>query len=134
MFENSDRSIDAMESRLLELETMVSRIRSEQVTILAELDAAQVAALDGSRSLVEWTAARMDVTSETAGALVYGSRVAAEHGELAKALGDGPPAVRRFVLWRPMRAVWRMVAAADIGSSRIMCENAAAAATTTRRT
>lgn len=113
----------------------MSRIRSEQVTILAELGAAQVAALDGSRSLVEWTAARMDVESETAGALVYGSRVAAEHGELAKALGDGPPAVRRFVLWRPMRrAVGRMVAAAEIGSSRIMCENAAAAATTTRRT
>lgn len=53
MFENSDRSIDAMESRLLELETMVSRLRSEQLTILAELDVAQVAALDGSRSLVE---------------------------------------------------------------------------------
>jgi hypothetical protein len=91
MFENSDRSIDAMESRLLELETMVSRIRSEQLTILAELDVAQVAALDGSRSLVEWTAAWMDVTSEAAGALAY-------------------------------------------GSSRIMWKNAAAAATTTRRT
>jgi len=97
MFENSARSIDAMESRLLELETMVSRIRSEQLTILAELDVAQVAALDGSRSLVEWTAARMDVTSEAASALVYGSRVAAEHGELAKALGGGSITFDRMV-------------------------------------
>ena len=76
---------------------MVSRIRSEQLTILAELDVAQVAALDGSRSLVEWTAARMDVTSEAASALVYGSRVAAEHGELVKALEDGSITFDRMV-------------------------------------
>lgn len=39
----------------------------------------------------------MDVTSEAAGALVYGSRVATEHGELAKALGDGSITFDRMV-------------------------------------
>jgi hypothetical protein len=47
-------------------------------------DAAQAAAMDGSPFLLEWTAARLDVSHDTAGRLLYAAkgREEAGHGEL----------------------------------------------------
>lgn len=63
-------STDGIERRLVDDERLIARLRARQVTALAEMDRRQVATSDGSRSLSEWTAARLDVAPETARSLV----------------------------------------------------------------
>ena len=64
-------SIDAKEQRLFELEAIVSRVRAEQLDVIAELDQAQIATVDGARNLAEWVTGRLDVAPETGRALAY---------------------------------------------------------------
>ncbi|HSF86736.1 MAG TPA: HNH endonuclease signature motif containing protein [Acidimicrobiia bacterium] len=84
--------VDVLEGELIALERLIARARARQARLLAELDVAQVAAMDGARSMLEWTAARLDVTQDTAGRLVRAAkglaewddvRVAAEAGEVS---------------------------------------------------
>jgi hypothetical protein len=63
-------SIDQREQRLIAAEHEIGRLRGIQLQDLAELDIAQVASADGSRSLSEWVSARMGVGPETATTLV----------------------------------------------------------------
>ena len=65
------RSIDAMEQELFDLQTMASRIRARQLDVIAELDRAQIATVDGARNLAEWVTGRLDVAPETGRALAY---------------------------------------------------------------
>jgi len=58
--------VDGLESRLAEFEKMISRARAEQVEILTRLDALQVDVGDGDRGMEDWTAARLDVSRQTA--------------------------------------------------------------------
>ncbi len=57
---------DAIEQRLVELESVVARARGVQVELLRELDVRQVPTVDGCRNLSEWMVSRLDVAPETA--------------------------------------------------------------------
>ena len=57
---------DQLEAALTGLEAEIGARRQLQLRLLGELDARQVPIADGSRSMAEWVAARMDVTHETA--------------------------------------------------------------------
>ncbi len=63
-------STDQLERQLVAAEEVVSQARAMQLRVLEELDRRQVATGDGSRSLSEWLAARLDLTPETAKSLV----------------------------------------------------------------
>ena len=89
---------DTLEQRLIELETLKSRICAEQIAILREADLRQVPLGDGCRSLGEWTAARLDISSDTAKRLVAASRLLADHFELETRWAMGKH--RLIGLWR----------------------------------
>jgi hypothetical protein len=55
-----------MEQVLLDAERTIAAARARQAEVLAELDAAQVAMVDGSRPLSDWVAAKLDVSHDTA--------------------------------------------------------------------
>ena len=57
--------VDGLESRLAELEKVISQARAEQVEILARLDVLQVDVGDGDRGMEDWVAARLDVSRQT---------------------------------------------------------------------
>ena len=82
-------STDQLERRLSETEVIVSRARAVQLEVLEELDRRQVATGDGSRSLSEWLAARIDVSPSTAKGLVRTMRRTADQPELRGRLGSG---------------------------------------------
>jgi len=77
---------DQLEQRLVAAEEVVSQARSIQLEVLEELDRRQVAAADGSRSLSEWLAARIDVAPKTAKSLVRTMRRTAERPQLRREL------------------------------------------------
>lgn len=63
-------SVDQREQRLIAAERAIAQLRDLQMQDLAVLDVAQVATADGSRSLSEWVAGRLDTAAETAKTLV----------------------------------------------------------------
>lgn len=82
-------STDSIEQQLIEDERLVSRLRARQMAALAELDTRQVATADGSRSLSEWAAARLDIAPETARTLVRSMRRMRDRPDLEEGLGRG---------------------------------------------
>jgi hypothetical protein len=78
---------DALEQRLLHLESVVAVVRAEQTEIVAELDARQVALGDGCRSTVEWLSGRLNLATETASALTRLAR--SQNRAVLEALADG---------------------------------------------
>ena len=89
MFEGGNLSIDALEQVVITAELGIAKLRAVQAEALGRLDAAQVTQLDGARSLVEWTAARLDVSQDTARTLVDASKRLPEHSEIAGSLSGG---------------------------------------------
>ena len=87
MFE-SDIPIDALEQRLLAAESVIARQRGIQARLLCGLEAAQVALMDGCRSMNEWVASRLDVSSDTARDLLRLSR-GREGNQTARDLSEG---------------------------------------------
>ena len=65
---------DQLEQDLITIESTIGRLRARQLRLLCRVDLAQIAARDGSRSLHEWTAARLDITAKLAADLVTASR------------------------------------------------------------
>ncbi|MDP9493940.1 MAG: hypothetical protein M3P87_01760, partial [Actinomycetota bacterium] len=63
-------SVDYHESELFRLERLKAQVVALQIRHLAYLDEAQIATGDGSRSLSEWVAARLDLSPDTAKTLV----------------------------------------------------------------
>ena len=84
-----ESSVDQLERRLVESERLVSLIRAQQLEDLALLDRMQVATGDGAKNLSEWTAARLDVSLETARSLVRTMRRTEERDDLREALAGG---------------------------------------------
>ncbi len=82
-------STDLLERRLSEAEVIVSRARAVQLEVLEELDRRQVATADGSRSLSEWLAARIDVSPTTAKGLVRTMRRTADQPGSTPTVGFG---------------------------------------------
>jgi 5-methylcytosine-specific restriction endonuclease McrA len=92
MFEGMDWhgfSTDQLEQQLIAAEQAVARLRGVQLEILEVLDRRQVATADGSRSLREWVAARLDLGPDTAGRLVAAMRGTVDRPDLREALADG---------------------------------------------
>jgi Domain of unknown function (DUF222)/HNH endonuclease len=82
-------TIDQREQRLIAAEKAIGRLRELQVQDLAELDTAQVASADGSRSLSEWVAGRLDMSKDTAKTLVRTMRRLHDRPDLQDGLAEG---------------------------------------------
>lgn len=82
-------TVDRLEQLLLDDEAHIARIRARQLATLQALDLAQVALADGSRSMVEWVAARLDVTHDQAGRLTQTAARLADQPRLSGELADG---------------------------------------------
>lgn len=82
-------STDSLEQRLAANRNTRSRLDAEDIEILEILDQRQVAMSDGSRSLSEWLAARMDIGLETSLTLVRTMRRTSERPDLREELAAG---------------------------------------------
>jgi hypothetical protein len=80
---------DSLEQRLVANRAQRSRLDAEDMEILEVLDLRQTASADGSRSLSEWVAARLDVSPETAKTLVWTMRRTVDRPDLREALAAG---------------------------------------------
>ncbi len=80
---------DDLEQQLVAAEALVSSARSAQLEILEELDRRQVSTGEGSRSLAEWLAARLDLSTVTSRSLVQTMRRTADHHNLRSHLSEG---------------------------------------------
>lgn len=79
---------DQLEQRLAAAEEVVSQARAVQLEVLEELDRRQVTTADGSRSLSEWLAARIDLAPKTAKSLVRTMRRTADQPALRRELAS----------------------------------------------
>lgn len=79
---------DQLEQRLAAAEEVVSQARAVQLEVLEELDRRQVATADGSRSLSEWLAARLDLAVTTARSMVRTMRRTIDQPELREGLAS----------------------------------------------
>ncbi len=87
-----DRSVlstDQLEQRMLGRRTETSRLITEDLADLEELDRRQVATGDGCRNLSEWVSARFDVGLDTARRMVRTMRRTTERPDLRVALSGG---------------------------------------------
>jgi hypothetical protein len=57
---------DQVEQALVEEEAVVARARARQMKLIQIADAMQLPSADGCKSMKEWLAGRLDVSSETA--------------------------------------------------------------------
>lgn len=67
----SDDWIDRREAELVSVEREISQLRARQAVLVNELDRARVDRRHGARSMVDWVAGRVDVSTETARRLLY---------------------------------------------------------------
>jgi len=97
------------------LERVVARVRSSQMELIREADRAQVPLADGCRSLQEWVAGRVDVSTETANRLVATARTLEALPHLALALAEGEVTADRA------EAVARLATADDELDALLAC-------------
>lgn len=71
---SAGRTPDQLETDLLACEQLIGQLRAYQARLLAELRELEVFRSDGSRSMKDWTAARLDVSHDTARALLTASK------------------------------------------------------------
>jgi len=84
-----DLTVDQLEQQLIKLETLKAQICARQIGLLREADQRQTPLADGCRSLIEWTAGRLDISPETAKALVTAVRVLTDQPNLEETLNQG---------------------------------------------
>ena len=87
--ETAETTIDQLEQLLISDEAHIARIRARQIVTLQTLNLAQVPLIDGSRTLSEWAAARMDLAPETAQRLVQTAHRLTDQPALTQELTDG---------------------------------------------
>lgn len=80
-------TVDSIEQELTRLEGLVSRVRSRQLELLETIDRLQVPAWDGTRSLKEWIAGRLDIHPRNAADLAVLAK--AEPGPIRDSLRAG---------------------------------------------
>ena len=85
----AETTIDRLEQMLIGDETQIARLRARQIAVLQALDLAQVPMVDGSRTLAEWAAARIDLSPETARTLTQTAHRLTDQPELATELQQG---------------------------------------------
>lgn len=111
-------SIDQREQRLIAAERAIARLRELQMQDLAELDIAQVAMADGSRSLSEWVSGRLDQGFESARALVRTMRRLQERPDLQERLADGSASFERIEALSRIPGDVGLMEWADVGAVR----------------
>lgn len=94
---------------LVRLEGVVARVRAAQAGLIAEADRLRLPFQDGARSLVDWTAGRLDVSRETALDLVRLAK--SDHVD---GVGSGEVSFDRAVLRRRLIATDATKEALDI--------------------
>jgi len=82
-------TIDQREQQLIDDESLIGRLRARQMANLEVLDRAQVATGDGSRSLSEWAATRLDMSLVSAKSLVRTMRRTTDRPDLREVLASG---------------------------------------------
>ena len=92
----NELSIDQREQRLIAAERAIARLRELQMQDLAELDVAQVAMADGSRSLSEWVSGRLDQGIDTARTLIRTMRRLRDRPDLQERLAEGSASFDRI--------------------------------------
>lgn len=108
--------VDGLEQLIVDAESLIAQLRLRQAEALATLDSAQVTQLDGSRSMIEWTAARLDVTHGTAGDLMTLAKATYEWPELVDELTNRRASFDRTVATAKLAASGasdEFIAAAD---------------------
>jgi hypothetical protein len=93
----AETTIDQLEQLLVNDEANIARIRARQIATLHALDVAQVRLADGSRTLAEWAAARMDLAPDTAEKLVQTTHRLQDQAGLAEELREGTVSFDRVV-------------------------------------
>jgi hypothetical protein len=88
MFTNT-RPTHELEGELRERESQIATLRAEQAVLVQQLEVAQATVSDGSRSMVEWVQAHLDVQRGLARDLVLASRRLGRNRWIAFALADG---------------------------------------------
>ncbi len=83
------RPIAELERELRHRESQIATLRAEQAVLVQQLEVAQATTSDGSRSMIEWVQAHLDVQRDLARDLVLASRRLGEHRSVAFRLGDG---------------------------------------------
>ena len=81
--------LDAATARLVACEAEIADLRIQQTALLSRLRAHRVDRRDGHRSMVDWTAATLDVTADTARRLIQASKLFVEHRAVERRLADG---------------------------------------------
>ena len=89
--------LEAAERAVRNAELLVGQARAMQIQALKALDAAQVPARDGARSLADWIAAQLDVSHEAARALVTAKNLFEAHPASLIALDQGALGFERAV-------------------------------------
>ena len=80
---------DQVEQALLDEEANIARSRARQMQLLQMADAMQMPTADGCKSMREWVAGRLDVSSETAYELTTTAKRLIDSPGLAKQLASG---------------------------------------------
>jgi hypothetical protein len=80
-------SIDRLEQHLVESMTLISQVTAGMLPVIRALDVAQVMSLDGTRSMDEWLASRLDVGVKTARTMLALARACDDR--IDSALKDG---------------------------------------------
>jgi hypothetical protein len=73
------RTISDLETDLVAVEAKITELRSEQHVLVRELERAQAPQSDGSRSMVDYVQARLDVKRDTAKDIVFAARRFVHH-------------------------------------------------------
>jgi hypothetical protein len=94
-------SLDTLEQDLLACQLRHGGLWASQLDTLRKLDLAQVATADGSRTMVEWVASRLDVSHATARDLMFLAKSA--DAEVVELLADGRIGLERAVLMTRLR-------------------------------
>ena len=80
---------DQVERALREEERKIAQARANQVQLLRVADAMQLPTADGCKSMPEWLAGRLDVSSETARALTATAKRLEDNHSLSRRLASG---------------------------------------------
>jgi len=83
------KSISEMEEALVAREAQIAELRCEQVVLVNELRRARAVDVDGSRSMVDWVQAHLDVRRTVASDLVLAARRFPHHRYINHFLSDG---------------------------------------------
>ncbi len=81
-------TVDELETALVARERVIGKLRAEQLALLRHLDTAQITCIDGTRTLAEWVAGRLDIDSRDAQDLVRLARARNDSHEAAMADGE----------------------------------------------